>query len=107
MTEHDPGGRIPNGALTIADVPSPASSWHKIVMFAHMFNGYEHWGSFERAAKIANRRSPQTLTELRTCLHFETRRWRHFGEDPDETAMVYIRGLLYAIRAKVERGEWD
>jgi hypothetical protein len=42
-----------------------------------------------------------TFAELRTCLFFEQRRWRHIGEVPDAEAMAYIRDLVRQIRAKV------
>jgi hypothetical protein len=42
---------------------------------------------------------------LRTCLFFEQRRWRHFGDEPDEEAMEYIRSVVQKIRAKLAAGQ--
>ena len=75
-----------------------------------------HWGSFEKCAEIANESSavyrdrgvlPLTLTELRTCLFFEQRRWRHYGYDPGEEDMVYLAALMDGIRSKKKAGQID
>ncbi len=42
------------------------------------------------------------LDDLRTCLFFEQRRWRHFDRHPDEKSMTYIRALVEAVRGKTE-----
>jgi hypothetical protein len=96
---------IPNGQLTLADLPPADADWGAILPFAHSFDGYTAWGSFEACAEIANARRHDSLAELRTCLFFEARRWRHFGHDPDAEAMAYIRGVLEAIRARVTAAE--
>jgi len=95
---------VSNEDLTAANIPSPKARWHTIEKFALTFEGYKHWGSFEKCAKVANARLNKTLTELRTCLFFEQRRWRHFGEPPNKEEMAYIRNLIQAIRAKVLSG---
>jgi hypothetical protein len=105
---------IANADLTEHDVPSSKADWHQIGKFALSFDGYSHWGSFGECAEIGNRWAkayaegqtlPDSLTDLRTCLFFEQRRWRHYGWDPDEEAMHYIRALVEAIRRKVAVGE--
>lgn len=88
-------------------IPGPDAGWYDISMFALQFDGYKECGSFEECAKIANAGRDKTLTELRTCLFFEQRRWRHFGEDPDEKAMVYIRDIIEKIRAKIAAQEFE
>jgi len=73
------------------------------------FNGYERWGSFEKCAEIAEawltrykiRETPPTLTEYGTCLFFEARRWRHYGYDPNENAVMYFHALTDSIRILV------
>ena len=101
---------IANAELGESDVPPPNSGWQKIGRNALSFNGYEWWGSFEKCAEIGKRgleafratgALPGSVTELRTCLFFEQRRWRHFGLDPDEEAMNYIGALVEEIRRKV------
>ena len=96
---------ISNEDLQPADIPAPDADWNAIGVFALRFNGYETWGSFEKCAEIAEARSHETLTDLRTCLFFEQRRWRHYGDIPDEDAMTYIRQVLEKIRVKVMAGE--
>ena len=90
--------------LALKDIPDPGDQLGAIFQFALTFNGYEHHGSFEKCADIANERRNDTLLNLRTCLFFEQRRWRHMGEEPDDEAMKYIRMLVREIRAKVEEG---
>ncbi|MGD9634711.1 MAG: hypothetical protein AB7G28_21240 [Pirellulales bacterium] len=96
---------IPNNALTIADVPEEAADLSSIFTFALSFNGYKAWGRGE-CAKIANSRRHGSLTDLRTCLFFEQRRWHHFGYEPDEAAVTYFRDLVKRIREHVARGDF-
>ena len=103
-------GEIANAELSESDLPPPEAGWREIGRFALSFNGYEAWGSFQKCADVANRWAddfratatlPDSLNELRTCLFFEQRRWRHFGFDPDEEAMRYISALVEEIRKRV------
>jgi hypothetical protein len=92
---------VPNDRLVAARIPPTAASWHEISRFALTFDGYAQCGSFTRCAAVANARRHATLTDLRTCLFFEQRRWRHLDAEPDAAAMAYIRDLLEQIRARV------
>ena len=92
---------IVNDSLRLEDVPSLDATWSEIAEFALTFNGYEEWGSFEKCAEIANARRQDSLTDLRTCLFFEQRRWRHFGEDPDDETLAYLRNLVEKVRSYV------
>jgi len=94
---------IPNADLTLDMIPAIDAGWNDISMFALKFDGYKECGSYEACAAIANAGLDTTLTELRICLFFEDRRWRHFGESPDAAGMVYIRSLVEKIRDKVEK----
>lgn len=96
---------IDNEHLRLEDVPAETADWRLIVKFAHTFNGYKAHGSFEACAVIANERRHDSLSDLRTCLFFEQRRYNHFGHPPDEKAMDYIRSLLSQIRAKLTARE--
>lgn len=87
--------------LKVADIPEFDSNWDLICQFAHTFNGYDHWGSFEKCAEIANQRRHDTIEELRSCLFFEARRWRHFGNEPDGNDLIYIRELLTKIQQQL------
>jgi hypothetical protein len=95
---------IPNDALRLNRLPLPDADWPEVWRLADTFNGYEHWGSFERCAEVANQRLESTLTELRTCLFFECRRWHHYGDSPDEEDAPYIKGLVAKIREMVAAG---
>lgn len=85
----------------------PDADWLSISGFALTFDGYEHFGSSERCAEVANNVQhlfhetgalPNNLDTLRGCLFYEQRRWRHFDETPDGEAWRYIQALVAAIR---------
>ena len=103
-------GRIPNSQLIEKDLPPRRASWKKIQPFALTFNGYEHWGSFKKCRQVAQngvtlfrtqQELNQSLTDLRTCLFFEARRWKHYAKSPSRKGMEYIHTLVEAIRLKV------
>jgi hypothetical protein len=96
---------IANSDLKPSDIPDPDAEWTEIWIFALSFNGYEHWGSFEVCGAIANERRDQTLTDLRTCLFFEQRRWRHFGDYPDGEDSLYIRNIVREIHTRLLLGQ--
>ena len=96
---------IVNKNLTLSDIPSLDAGWDEFSEFALTFDGYNVWGSFDKCAEIANDRRHESLTDLRTCLFFEQRRWRHFGEHPDEEEMMYLRGVIEKIRSRVSKGD--
>jgi hypothetical protein len=93
---------ISNEHLRIADIPDDLDGWQE---FALTFDGYRHHGSLEKCAAIANARNPVTLTEYRTCLFFEQRRWRHFGQEPDTETRAYVLRLLDGMRRLLVAGE--
>lgn len=103
---------IADTSLRISDVPQADSTdWSTIARFALTYDAYENLGSFERVAVIANNslrhwratgQLPESLTNMRVCIFFEQkRRWRHFGEQPDKEAMVYIAATLAALRGRL------
>ena len=98
---------IDNDDLSPTDIPDASADWDVIGEFALSFPGYDIHGSFERCADIANEQRHATLTDLRTCLFFEQRRWRHFGEEPDGEAMQYIKSLVQKIRERVDERRAD
>jgi len=85
----------------VEDLPVPGADWDEIQRFALTFDAYIHWGSFDKCAEIANNRKASTLTELRTCLFFEQRRWRHFGQEPQGEDMAYMHELIEGIRSRL------
>jgi len=75
--------------------------------FALSFDAYEHWESFDKCAEIANvavarwdyaKELPLGLIDLKTCVFFEQRRFRHMDRVPTKEDMVYIHALVEAIR---------
>jgi hypothetical protein len=102
--------KIPNSDLREKDIPSNQASWKKILPFALTFNGYEHWGNFEKCRDVAKlgiasykdkKPFTQSLTDLRTCLFYEARRWNHLEKNPNKPGMAYVHALLDAIRVRV------
>jgi hypothetical protein len=45
------------------------------------------------------------MTELRTCLFFEARRWKNIGRAPDAASMKRIRALISVIQQKIKAGD--
>ena len=97
--------QIRNEDLTAEAIPGPGARWGEIGAFALTFDGYAACGSFEACAEIANAHRHDSLSDLRTCLFFEQRRWRHFGSTPDRKAMAGIREIVEKIRIKVAAGD--
>lgn len=98
---------IATKSLHLNLIPKQDAPFIDIMAFGASFHGYEYWGSIEECGKIANNKQHNTITELRTCLFFEGRRWRHFGETPDEEAQKYWRELVGKIREKFAAGEYE
>lgn len=96
---------LANTELTPADIPSFKEAWPRIEPFALTFDGFKYWGSVEKCAEVAHEKRMATLTDLRTCLFYEARRWRMEGKAPDIVSLRYIRALVYAIREKVSSGQ--
>jgi hypothetical protein len=102
--------KIPNSQLIENDIPHQHASWKKIEPFALTFDGYNYWGSFKKCREIAGggvrsyrekKELIQSLTDLRTCLFFESRRWKHYEKTPSKKGMEYIHILVEAIRVRV------
>jgi hypothetical protein len=102
--------KISNSKLLEKDIPASSESWKKIQPFALTFDAYEHWGNFEKCREVARlgissfkdqRSFSQSLTDLRTCLFYEARRWHHLEKSPNKKGMEYIYALLDAIRLRV------
>ena len=92
---------ITTAKLTLSQIPSAEAGVGELIKFAHTFDAHQHWGSFERCAEIANARDHASIDKLRSCLFFEVRRWRHFGEEPDDESLRYWRTLVAEIRERI------
>ncbi len=106
--------RIPNSQLIEKDIPSRRAGWGKIEDFALTYNGYTQRGSFKKCREVAKqginlykgkKELTQSLTDLRTCLFFEARRWKHYAKNPSRKGMAYIHALVEAIRLRVHARE--
>ncbi|MEI8340970.1 MAG: hypothetical protein WCH43_05455 [Verrucomicrobiota bacterium] len=93
-------------------VPGPEDPWWQVgEVFALTFNAYDRVGDFDHVAKIGNRARkkfdekgilPEDIDEIRTCLFFEQRRWRHFDGDPyqEPEEKVYLQALFAVLSEK-------
>lgn len=93
--------RIASADLRASDVPAEDAPWEDVEDFALTYDCYQH----ANCAEIANERRTDSVDDLRTCLSFEQRRWRHFGDVPQGEDMHYIRCLLREIRDRVVAAE--
>ena len=89
--------QVSNDELSIAHLPAKGADYWQISEFALSFNGYTYHGDNDICAEIANSRRHDSLADLRTCLFFEQRRYRHFGCDPEGDDLTYILGLVNKI----------
>lgn len=103
------GEQIQHHELREEHLPRPGAQWAKIVPFASTFNAYEQLGGFKPAAIAGNHKvrnlSACTLTDLRSALFFEYRRYNHLGYDPDGQAMLHLHALVEEIRRRIQNGE--
>lgn len=112
-TPHDDGvpAPIPNDNLRHEHLPAPGASWEEIGKFALTFDGYAKGSGYGRASELANAVQARfqegggldalSLSDVRTCLFFEQRRYRHFGSDPEGDDLDYVHELVEAIRKRV------
>jgi len=102
---------VPNEHLKATAIPSVTDSWPTIENFALTLDGYQAIGESE-CDQLANRVKGEfarsaaslqslSLTELRACLFFERRRFRHFGEEPQGEDRAFINALLEAIQNRL------
>ena len=98
---------LDDDALTVDDLPRPDAPEDAYHRFALTTDGYERMGLFAACSRLADealarwRRSgelPGSLRDLRCCLFFEQRRWRHFGYGFDEETFDYVRALVPEMR---------
>jgi hypothetical protein len=101
---------IPDEELRLADLPADDAEELELHRFALTTNGFERLGSFAACAALAEaaieawrerRELPAALGDLRCCLFFEQRRWRHYGYGFSDEALEYVRALVAAMRPLV------
>ena len=106
---------IHNTDLRIDQIPPINSDYTTIAGFALSFDGYSRIKDISIFAnkiveEVKNDKSiteKLTLTELRACLFYEQRRYRHYGEEPEGEDRDYIKGLLLEITKRVEDHRTD
>ena len=89
---------IPNSELSLQDLPPDDAPWGILAEFALTFQGPD----IITSGAIANDRIHDTLSNLRTCLSFEQRRYRHMGVEPTGAELIYMQSLIIKIRAKLQ-----
>lgn len=77
--------------LQPGDLPDP-DDHDSVKLFAQSFNGYTHFGSFERASEEAKAKRRETIVDLRNELFMAYRSGNHTG-DPETTHKRY--SVLY------------
>jgi hypothetical protein len=92
---------IPTSKLTKKHLPADDAGVSDLIAFAHTFDSEEVGLSFDRLAEIANGKDHSSIDNLRACLFFEARRWRHIGDDPDQEALQYWRSLVAEIKGQL------
>jgi hypothetical protein len=102
-----PESEILNEDLKLEQVPGADATWERIEQFALTFYGTARIG--KRLPELAESHRlggtvPQGLDELRGCLYFEQRKWRHFMSRPDTKALRHLRALIEGIRQEVQKG---
>jgi len=100
---------IPNNELAESDIPESRAdmTWRELSSFVLSFDAFEHWGSFEKCAEIAQQESPGTLTDLRTKLFMMQRFYRHSHFRVPSLVPKFCLDLVDAIRECVRSGKRD
>jgi len=107
-----------NTDIRLEQIPSATSDFSKIWEFALTFDGYSRIkdiGVFanKTAFEFAVDQSTAeklSLTELRSCLFYEQRRYRHslpMEDEPEGLEREYISSLLTEITKRVENHHTD
>ena len=106
---------INNSDLRINQIPEITSEYGSIADFALTFDGYK-WS--DQVGAFANKTVGMyyadesslkllSLTELRACLFFEQRRYRHMDEEPENGDREYINALLAEIINRVNEDKTE
>lgn len=106
---------LKNFDLKADQIPDGNSDYRNVAEFALTFDGYERFG---RVAEFANNNlavynadkeslKKRTLTELRACLFYEQRRYRHMDEEPENEDRDYINALLTEMFIRVDENKTE
>jgi hypothetical protein len=98
---------VANDRPTLAQAPAAEADLHAIFELALTYDGYEHWGSFEKCAEVANTNPHRTLTELRTWPFFLRRCHHHWGTRPTKREATRLRGPITKVRKGIASGASD
>lgn len=92
----------------LKEIPLPNASWERISKYALIHNGYTHntdLANFANSVSIyfSNKKEipdPFDIGDLKDCLFYEQRRFRHFGYAPSGEDFEYIKALMSGIRKR-------
>lgn len=95
--------------VPLVAVPDDDAPMLEVMQFASTsYYGYDRHGGVEGLAALANRsldtwrvskQLPESESAVRGSLFFESRRWHHFGDAPDDEAEEYMRALVVQLRS--------
>jgi hypothetical protein len=92
---------ISDADLKLSNIPAPLTEWHALCDFCLSIDGYTTLTEEKQQRLMYRKYIPATLTELRTALFLEQRRFRGTDTYPDENELVYLHALVEAIRAHI------
>jgi hypothetical protein len=92
---------IPTRSLKRDAVPSAEAKWENIAAFALTFDPHEMGAYGQKAADLSNASPNSSLTELRSHLYVEQRRWNHLGRVPDGDVMQQLAEIVSLIRQRL------
>jgi len=101
-----PSSRDLAHGLSEKSIPGPDAGWSEIEEFAVSFDAPGYHGSYNKIVEIAGLKCHETLSDLRTCLYMEGRRWRQcrmIGIEPGEQDVAYMKELIVKIREQVAK----
>lgn len=91
---------IATSNLRLEHLPGPEADEEELERFALTFHGYAAFPD-ELCGTIANARLHRSIDEIRACLFFEFRRYRHGGWGPSEEDARYLRVLVEKLRKRL------
>lgn len=94
---------------TLKEIPLPNASWERISIYALIHNGYTHntdLANFANSVSVyfSDKKEipePLEICDLKDCLFYEQRRFRHFGYAPTGEDFEYIKALISGIRKRI------
>jgi len=92
---------ISDADLKLCKIPPPLTEWHELCDFCLSIDGYATFTQEKQQQLMYRKYIPATLTELRTALFLEQRKFRGWDTYPEENDLTYLHALVEAIRAHI------